>query len=93
MTAPVPGTAAVDDAFTPALVTLLPLCVMLSYITMVYNMVFKIVIEKESKAKETMRIMGMTDLPYWLSWLTFYTVINTVVSTLIWGVLIIKIPT
>ncbi len=45
-------------------------------------MTFKIVREKESRAKETMRIMGMTDLPYWMSWFIFYTVINTVVSTL-----------
>ena len=51
-------------------------------------MTFKIVREKESRAKETMRIMGMTDLPYWLSWFIFYTVINTLVSTLAWGMLL-----
>ena len=91
MTAPVPGQAAVDDDFTAPLTVLLPFCLMLTYICMVYNMVFKIVIEKESKAKETMRIMGMTDLPYWLSWLVFYTVINTLVSTLAWGTLMFKV--
>ena len=35
--------------------------------------------------------MGMTDLPYWLSWLVFYTVINTLVSTLAWGTLMFKV--
>ena len=58
---------------------------------MVYNMVFKIVVEKESRAKETMRIMGMTDLPYWISWFVFYTIINTVVSTLCWGILLTNV--
>ena len=54
-------------------------------------MTFKIVREKESRIKETMRIMGMTDAPYWLSWLCFYTLINTIVTTCSWLVLIIKV--
>ena len=54
-------------------------------------MTFKIVREKESRAKETMRIMGMTDLPYWLSWLAFYTIVNTVVTTVSWAILLIKV--
>ena len=56
-------------------------------------MTFKIVREKESRTKETMRIMGMTDLPYWMSWLVFYSVVNTVVSTLAWAMLLPKIIT
>ena len=50
-------------------------------------MTFKIVREKETRIKETMRIMGMTDLPYWLSWLVFYTFVNTVVTTISWAIL------
>ena len=38
--------------------------------------------------KETMRIMGMTDLPYWLSWFVFYTLMNTIVTTMAWGFLL-----
>ena len=59
----------------------------MGFIPPVYNMTFKIVREKETRTKETMRIMGMTDLPYWLSWFVFYTLINTIVVTLCWGVL------
>ena len=33
--------------------------------------------------KETMRIMGMRDTSYWMSWFVFYTVTNTVVTTLV----------
>jgi hypothetical protein len=43
------------------------------YILPLYNMVFFIVKEKENRTKESMRMMGMSDLPYWLSWLTYYT--------------------
>ena len=56
-------------------------------------MTFKITREKESRAKETMRIMGMTDLPYWLSWFLFYTLINTAVTTLAWGALMYNVIT
>lgn len=53
-------------------------------------MVFRLVKEKESGAKESMRMMGMTDAPYWLSWFVHYTAINTVVSLCAWGVLLIN---
>ena len=78
----------VVDPLQQGLAILLPLFLLLAYIPSVYNMTFKIVREKESRAKETMRIMGMTDLPYWLSWFVFYTVINTVVTTLSWAMLL-----
>ena len=70
---------------------MLPLFLLITYIPPVYNMTFKIVREKESRAKETMRIMGMTDLPYWLSWLVYYTCINTMVTTLAWLVLLFNV--
>lgn len=69
----------------------MPLFLLMAYIPPVYNLTFKIVREKETRAKETMRIMGMTDLPYWLSWFVFYTAINTVVTTLSWGILMIAV--
>lgn len=70
---------------------MLPFFLLVAYIPMVYNMVFRIVCEKESRAKEVMRIMGMTDLPYWMSWFVFYTVVNTVVSTAAWVVLLFRV--
>ena len=88
---PMQTETSVYDPFSVALSSLLPLFLLITYIPPVYNMTFKIVREKESRTKETMRIMGMTDLPYWLSWLVFYTVINTLVSTLAWGTLMFKV--
>jgi arabinogalactan endo-1,4-beta-galactosidase len=34
-----------------------------------YRTVYRIVFEKFSKAKESMRMMGMSDFPYWASWI------------------------
>ena len=86
-----PTDATISDPFSDALAVLMPLFLLLAYIPPVYNMTFKIVREKESRIKETMRIMGMTDLPYWMSWFVFYTVVNTIVTTLSWGILTINV--
>ena len=89
--APLQTETKVFDPFAPYLGVLLPLFILLAYIPPVYNMTFKIVREKETRAKETMRIMGMTDLPYWMSWFVFYTVVNTVVSTAAWVTLLFRV--
>ena len=61
------------------------------YILPVFTIVSLIVKEKESKTKESMRMMGMTDTPYWLSWLAYYTVLNTILSLVAWLVLCINV--
>lgn len=38
-----------------------------------------------------MRMMGMGDGAYWLSWFVFYSVLCTVISTIAWAVLIINV--
>jgi len=50
-----------------------------------------IVKEKESRCKESMRMMGMNDLSYWLSWFVYYTILNTVIATISWAVLLINV--
>jgi ATP-binding cassette subfamily A (ABC1) protein 3 len=57
----------------------------------VYNITFQIVKEKESKTKESMRMMGMTDTSYWLSWFAYYTLINTIISLVGWLCLCINV--
>jgi ATP-binding cassette subfamily A (ABC1) protein 7 len=61
------------------------------YILPVFTTVSLIVKEKESKAKESMRMMGMTDIPYWLSWFAFYTSLNTIFALMAWAVLCINV--
>jgi len=37
--------------------------------------------------------MGMTDFAYWLSWFGYYTIVNTVISTIGSSVLLINVLT
>jgi hypothetical protein len=54
--------------------------IILMYVVPVFMTTFLIVKEKEQKIKESMRMMGMSDLPYWLSWFFYYSGINLMTS-------------
>ena len=69
----------------------IPGFLVLIYILPVYQLVFMIVKEKESRCKESMRMMGMSDASYWLSWFVHYTIINTVIATIAWLVLLTNV--
>ena len=89
--AALPTTSNITDQFQEYLAALLPLFILFAYIPVVYNIVFRLVKEKESGVKEQMRMMGMTDSPYWLSWLLHFTFINTMISLGMWGILMINV--
>jgi uncharacterized membrane protein YdcZ (DUF606 family) len=38
-----------------------------------------------------MRMMGMTDFAYWFSWILYYTIVNTVLATLVFSVLMMNV--
>ena len=69
---------------------ILPYLILVAFIPPVYNSVFNIVQEKESRMKENMMIMGMTRTSYWLSWYVYYTLISTIVAVLAWSMLMIN---
>ncbi len=46
--------------------------------------------EKETRIKESMRMMGMKDTSYWLSWYVYYTIITTLICILAWSILLIN---
>ena len=58
--------------------------VLVMYIPPLYRTVYRIVQEKESKVKETMRMMGLGDFAYWVSWYAYYTTVNFVITFLSW---------
>ncbi|XP_033746448.1 ATP-binding cassette sub-family A member 3-like [Pecten maximus] len=58
----------VEDDLTATLTTVLPLFLMLSFIVTVFTSTKNIVLEKETKLKESMKLMGMSPTMYWLSW-------------------------
>lgn len=60
-----------------AVYTILPLIVI--YLRMIYG----IVLEKEKKIREGMKIMGLKDSSFYLSWIIFYALIYLVVSIIV----------
>ena len=77
------------DDFATVLTGLLPFFVMIMYIPPVYRTVYRIVSEKENRAKEAMRMMGLKDTPYWLSWFMYYTIVNTLMVFFSWIILVL----
>ena len=90
MTAPMPASKSETDPFTQVVTGLLPFLILLVFIPPVYNTVFMLVKEKESRIKESMRMMGMKDCSYWMSWYCYYTLVTTLIVFLAWLVLLIN---
>jgi ATP-binding cassette subfamily A (ABC1) protein 3 len=58
------------------------LFVVLPLIVIYLQVVRSILKEKENKTREAMRIMGMSDVSFYLSWIIYYLLISIVVSVL-----------
>jgi hypothetical protein len=70
---------------------LLPLFLILTYVPLMYRTVHKIVSDKTLRTKETMKMMGLGDFPYWASWYSYFTIINTIISIICTGMLIFNV--
>ena len=46
------------------------------------RMVYGLLIEKEKKIREGMKIMGMHDSSFYISWIIYYLIIYTIISLL-----------
>lgn len=90
LSAPMPASSNTSDPFTQVLTGTLPFFLLLIFIPPVYNTVFLMVKEKESRIKESMRMMGMLDSAYWLSWYVYYTCVSSMIVFLSWLILIIN---
>ena len=91
MNIPLPADKTVIDQFSQILSGLFPFFLVLIYLGPVYSSVYGIVQEKEQRSKESMRMMGMTDFAYWLSWICFYTLQATIISIIGWALLCINV--
>lgn len=91
MSIPIPSDNIITDAFQQILSSLFPFFLVLIYLGPIYTTTYAIVQEKELRSKESMRMMGMTDLSYWLSWWSFYSLQSTVVSFIGWICLCINV--
>lgn len=81
----------VKDNFSIFLSSLLPFFMLIMYILPLYRTLSRVISEKESKAKESMRMMGLSDFSYWLSWFTYYFIVVTSISILCVIVLAINV--
>ncbi|OMJ73736.1 hypothetical protein SteCoe_27506 [Stentor coeruleus] len=70
----------VEDTFLTSIGGILSFFIIISYLVPVSRLLSSIVQEKETKTKEMMMMMGLSNSAYWLSWITYYTIIYTVVS-------------
>ena len=57
-----------------------PFFMLLIYILPISKATERIVSEKETRARESMKIMGMNDTAYWLSWFCFFAIQTTVIT-------------
>jgi ATP-binding cassette subfamily A (ABC1) protein 3 len=87
MTVPMKIPAIVKDPFAFMLSLIAPYFFMLMYIPLLYRTTYRIVSEKELRVRETMRMMGMQDSSYWVSWFAYYTFLNTILSTIAWSII------
>ena len=70
----------IKDDFDRVIKAMLPFFMLLMYILPVYRLISNIVSEKETKARESMKMMGLSDFSYWLSWFVYYFLIVLIIS-------------
>lgn len=91
MVVPAKLPAYTEDDFARLLTGVLTFFFLIMYVPPMYRTAYRIVAEKESKVKESMRMMGLRDTAYWLSWLTYFTIVNTSISLLTFLILYEKV--
>ena len=57
-----------------------PSLILLMYIVPIHRLVMRIVTEKESKSLDIMKVMGMNESSYWLSWFIYFMFVTSVIA-------------
>jgi hypothetical protein len=81
----------VTDFFPLVLMPTLSFFVQIMYLPFLYRSIARIVGEKASRARESMRMMGMSEASYWSSWIIYWTAINTTIAVLCTLILIVNV--
>lgn len=71
-----------SDDFERVLEFIVPFFLVVIYMIPIIIFVFRMIKDKESRVKEGMKIMGMTDLAYFLSYFVQYFIINIIIAIL-----------
>jgi hypothetical protein len=87
MTVPLKQDVLEFDTYVLVIAEVLPLFIIAVFIPPMFRTVFRMVSEKETRMREGMKMMGMKDFPYWMSWLTYHTIINFILSLIVFLIL------
>jgi hypothetical protein len=77
-----------DDEFARSATFTWNFAMLIVFIAPMYRFLYNSVLEKEMRIREAMKIMGLTDFPYWFSWFSYYFVITTIQCIIMMLVLI-----
>ena len=69
-----------DEFMFNVLDRFLPLATLLSFFTPTFRITYRMVSEKETRIRESMTMMGLTQAAYWISWFIYYIFFNLVIS-------------
>ena len=69
-----------DEFMFNVLDRFLPLATLLSFFTPTFRITYRMVSEKETRIRESMQMMGLTQAAYWISWFLYYLIFNLVIS-------------
>ena len=83
MTIPQESPVAEFDLYALLIAEVLPIFLLAVFVVPLFRTEYRIVSEKETKVRESMRMMGMKDISYWMSWFTYYTIINILLSLVV----------
>jgi ATP-binding cassette subfamily A (ABC1) protein 3 len=72
--------AFIRDDFMEGIGQTFPLFILLVFLAPIYRLVGFVVSEKASRSREGMKMMGLNDAPYWLSWFIYYFSICLMIS-------------
>ena len=76
---PMRANAHINDDFEFAFGMMARFLIM-SYFLPLYRLAYRIGNEKETRARESMKMMGLGDTAYWLSWFTYFMIYVTIIS-------------
>jgi len=68
------------DEFWEAQGNLYPLLILLMYIIPIHRLVMRIVTERESNSRDVMKVMGMREVSYWISWFIYFMTITSLIA-------------
>jgi ATP-binding cassette, subfamily A (ABC1), member 3 len=58
----------------------LPMATLLVFFLPVFRMTYRMVSEKETRIRESMTMMGLTQHAYWISWFLYFLIFDVIIS-------------